>query len=301
MTRWNVDIRSARHIVTLARHLSFTSAAEELGITQSALSRSIQRFEASINLRVFDRNRGGVHLTVVGDEIVKRAVALVREADQFERALHHPAEGLQNSVTLGMGHLPARALLPQVMAEELTDNPALRVKVLVRSSETLLSLLLLDEIEFLICADQLVPEEAPVKRSQIGTFPAAQLVRPGHPLLDEGQRRQPHEFPWIITKQFGRNTPAEKNGLSHLREMAQLEIEDFDCLSSITQNSDAIWVTAQAAATVELQSGSLCHLPVPQSPPGHSIKMMMYSRSDRSLSPAAIRLRDKFRIAAKAI
>lgn len=297
MTRWNIDIRAARHVVTLAKHLSFTRAAEELGITQSALSRSVQRFEKSIDLRLFDRNRGGVHLTVVGKEVVKRALALIREADQFERTLQQSADGLQDSVTFGLGHLPAKALLPSVMAQELAEKPALHVRILVRSSETLLSLLLLDEIEFLICADRMIPEEAPVKRFQIGTFTMGQLVRPGHPLLDKSRRHQPHEFPWIITKKIG-DPPAAENSLHHLREKPQLEIEDLDCLAWITQNSDAIWVTSQAAATRELQSGMLCQLPPSLIPPGASIRMMMYSRGDRSLSPAALRLKEKFRIAA---
>jgi DNA-binding transcriptional LysR family regulator len=301
MTQWNIDIRAARHVAALAKHSSFTRASEELGITQSALSRSIQRFEGAINVRLFDRNRGGVHITAIGKTIVDRARALIREADQFERTLQQSADGLQDSVTLGIGHLPAKALLPQVMALEMTENPDLHVRVMVRSSETLLSLLFRDEIEFAICADRAVPEEAPVRRSRIGTFTMGQLVRPGHPLLDATLGRQPHEFPWIITRMVGDQPTAEDYRLSHLREKPQLEIEDLDCLAAITQSSDVIWVTAQASASRELQSGRLCQLPALPAQFGNSIRMMMFSREDRSLSPAALRLRDRFRIAAKAL
>lgn len=298
MIRWNIDIRAARHIVALAKHLSFTHAAEELKITQSALSRSIQRFESAADIRLFDRNRGGVHLTVVGKEVVKRAITLVQEADEFERAVQQSAQGVQDSVTFGMGHLPAKALLPRAMVQELAENPALHVKVVVRTSETLLTMLLLDEIEFLVCAERAIPEEAPVTRFPIGTFTMDQLVRPGHPLLDAGQRRQPHEFPWIITKQIGDLTAGD-HGLSHLRHKAQFEIEDLSSLAWIAQNSDAIWITSRTIAALELRAGLLRQLPVPSPHDGHSIRMMMYSRSDRSLSPAALRLRDRFRSAAK--
>lgn len=301
MTQWNIDVRFAQHLVALAKHLSFTRAAEELGITQSALSRSIQRFEAAIKLRLFDRNRGGVHLTVVGRELAQRALALVQEANEFERTVQQSARGLQDTIVFGMGHLPAKALLPQVMAQELADNPTLHVKTFVRTSETLLSMLLLDEIEFLVCAEALVPDDAPVKRSPIGAYTMDQLVRPGHPLLDKSRRRQPHEFPWIITKQVGGIRPMdEPNTLSHLRQKPQLEIEDLDCLGWIAQNSDAIWITSRATAARELASGALRQLPAESPSDGHTIRVMMYSRSDRSLSPAALRLRDRFRSAAKA-
>lgn len=299
MTQWNIDIRAARHLVALAKHLSFTRAADELGITQSALSRSIQRFEDAIKVRLFDRNRGGVHLTVVGGELARRAMTLVHEADAFERTVQQSARGQQESLVFGVGHLPAKALLPQVMSRELEANPALHFKVFVRTPETLLSMLLLDEIEFLLCAESLVLDGAPVNRSLIGSYTMDQLVRPGHPLLDQSQRRQAHEFPWIITKQIGdERLIDEENRLSHLRPKPQLEIEDLDCLGRIAQNSDAIWVTSRATAILELESGALCPLP-PESPyESHPIRIMMYSRSDRSLSPATLRLRDRFRSAA---
>lgn len=300
MTQWNIDVRFARHMVALAKHLSFTRAAEELGITQSALSRSIQRFEDSIEVRLFDRDRGSVHLTVVGKQLTERAVALVKEADEFERTIQQSVRGLQDRVVFGMGHLPAKALLPQVMAQELADNPGLHVKVFVRTSEALLSMLLLDQIEFLVCAEQLVPPDAPVRRSPIGSYTMDQLVRPGHPLLAPGPRQLAHEFPWIITKQVELELPAaETNGLSHLRPKPQLEIEDLDCLSSIAQNSDAIWVTSAATAARELKSGALCHLHTHPAMEAHPIRLMMYSRGDRSLSPTALRLQDRLRNVAK--
>jgi DNA-binding transcriptional LysR family regulator len=226
-------------------------------------------------------------------------MALVQEANEFDRTIQQSAEGLQDSVTFGMGHLPAKALLPQAMAQELAENPTLHVKTVVRTSETLLSMLLLDEIEFFVCAEPAVPEDAPVKRFAIGTCQMDQLVRPDHPLLAAGQDRRPHDFPWIITKHMGDPPVPEKHSLSHLRPKPQLEIEDLDCLAWITQNSDAIWVTTIATAARELQSGLLCLLPRHSADDGHPIRIMMYGRGDRSLSPAALRLRDRFRAAAK--
>jgi len=299
MTSWNIEVRSARHVVALAKHLSYTHAAAELGITQSALTRSIQRLEAAVDVRLFDRNRGGVHLTVVGSEVAKRAFALVQEADRLERMLQKSAVGMQDSITFGMGHLPAKALLSQVMTQILAENPELHIKAVVRSPETLLSLLLLDEIEFLICADRLVPDEAPVRRSQIGLFKFGQLVRPQHPLLDRFPSQRPDEFPWVLTKFFGEQPRAENYALSHLRPRPQLEIEDLECLSQITQNSDVIWVTSPAAARPELQLGHLCQLPFPPAHNEQAIKMMMYSRSDRTLSPAALSLAGRFRLATR--
>jgi DNA-binding transcriptional LysR family regulator len=74
MHRINIDLRSLRYVVGLARQLSFTKAADELGVSQSALSRSIQQVERRSAARLFDRDRGGVYLTAVG-RLLERAAA----------------------------------------------------------------------------------------------------------------------------------------------------------------------------------------------------------------------------------
>ena len=54
------DLRQIRHLVTLGKELSFTKAAKELGITQPALTRSIQTIEDKAQVRLFDRDRGRI-------------------------------------------------------------------------------------------------------------------------------------------------------------------------------------------------------------------------------------------------
>ena len=66
----NIELRSLRHVVVLSRLLSYTKAAQELCMTQSALSRSIQTTEEQLKARLFDRDRGGVHLTTLGRTFV---------------------------------------------------------------------------------------------------------------------------------------------------------------------------------------------------------------------------------------
>jgi len=58
----NMDLRSLRQIVVLARELNYTRAAEELGLTQPALSNSIRTFEDKHQVKLFDRSRSGVQL-----------------------------------------------------------------------------------------------------------------------------------------------------------------------------------------------------------------------------------------------
>jgi DNA-binding transcriptional LysR family regulator len=53
----NMDLRRLRHVVILSKLQSYTRAAQELCITQSALSRSIQAIEKHAKVKLFDRDR----------------------------------------------------------------------------------------------------------------------------------------------------------------------------------------------------------------------------------------------------
>jgi DNA-binding transcriptional LysR family regulator len=93
-----MDLRSLRHVVVLGRLLSYTKAAEELGMSQPALSRSIQMVEQRAKVRLFDRDRGGVHLTAIGRLFVDRAAAVLREVDDLDRVLSRAASGAEGNV-----------------------------------------------------------------------------------------------------------------------------------------------------------------------------------------------------------
>ena len=81
-----MDLRQLRHAVTLGKLLNYTKAAQELGLTQSALSRSIQAIEERVQVRLFDRDRGGVRLTELGRLYIARANTLLREAEELDRS-----------------------------------------------------------------------------------------------------------------------------------------------------------------------------------------------------------------------
>ncbi|HAL69671.1 MAG TPA: LysR family transcriptional regulator, partial [Pseudomonas sp.] len=50
-----------------ARHASFTLAARELNLTQSAVSKQVAQLEQMLQRRLFNRLRGGLQLTAVGE------------------------------------------------------------------------------------------------------------------------------------------------------------------------------------------------------------------------------------------
>ena len=86
MSRQLPPLNAVRIFEAAARHLSFVKTAEELGVTQSAVSKQIASLEDFIGARLFERSPAGVMLTLEGREL-QQSIAPAFEAlrDGFQR------------------------------------------------------------------------------------------------------------------------------------------------------------------------------------------------------------------------
>ncbi|MBE7198015.1 MAG: LysR family transcriptional regulator [Parafilimonas terrae] len=94
---------------------SYTAAARTLGISPSAVSKSVQRLEARLGLSLFTRTTRSLTLTPEGRDLHERALRLLREAESIEQAAvaarSEPAGTLKVTAPLPIGvHLLAPAL-----------------------------------------------------------------------------------------------------------------------------------------------------------------------------------------------
>lgn len=86
-----LEIRALRYFVAAAEELSFTRAAARMYVAQQALSREIQRLEARLGTKLFERTTRRVVLTPDGERLVARARELVAQHDAVWASLHLPA------------------------------------------------------------------------------------------------------------------------------------------------------------------------------------------------------------------
>jgi DNA-binding transcriptional LysR family regulator len=75
-----VDLRQLEYFAAVARHRHFTRAADELYVTQSALSQQVRRLEAELGLQLLVRGSRGVELTPAGADLLARAETILAEA-----------------------------------------------------------------------------------------------------------------------------------------------------------------------------------------------------------------------------
>ncbi|CAN7535443.1 LysR family transcriptional regulator [Phenylobacterium sp. LjRoot219] len=281
-----MELRPLRHVAALARHLNYKKAADELGLTQPALSRSIQVTEERYGARLFDRNRGGVHLTAVGRLFVDRAEILIREAADFERTVHRYAGAEEGLVAFGVSPSAARACLPRLLRELAAERPALNVSVAVRRTSALVPLLMSEDIEFLVCPKNDIAPNPGLKSEPLGSFSACLLVRAGHPILSDDTLKV-SEFPIITTGPF-QGADKTRGGLVGLYDLQpRITVESTEALAKVAVDSDAIWMSSTMSAADELASGELVRLDRRDGREAHRFEVMIYSLRERTFSPAS--------------
>lgn len=283
-----MEIRPLRHVAALARRLSYKDAAMDLGLTQPALTRSIQVTEERFSLKLFDRDRSGVRLTSAGRSFLKRAELLLREADDFQRTAQRISDGSEGEIAFGMAPLAAKACLPELVNELLAESPNLKVSIPVREANALLPLLIAEELEFIICTEDQIPSSSPVRSVRLGSFSPSFIVRAGHPLLTK-RNTDATEFPLIASSPYRPGDgPYGTLGID-ARRGPQLVIEDNEALARLAQTSDVIWFSSSLAAPNEISSGVLVELPRPRDCGKSMFHIAMYCLDRRTESPAMIR------------
>ena len=149
-----MDIRQLRTFVTVARRASVTKAAEELHITQPAVSGQLKAMEEELQERLLSRTTSSVTLTQSGEALLARAEAAL---DAFGDFVNH-ARALRGQIAgrlrLGLVMLDPAALgLGELLRRMVGLHPALRIDTQVGRTSWLLDALRSAEIDgaILVC------------------------------------------------------------------------------------------------------------------------------------------------------
>jgi len=128
--RMKIDFAGIQAFVSVAELGGFNKAAAELHITQTALTRRVQKLEAYLGLRLLERTTRSVALTVVGYEFLPKARALVAETNSAVGRLREMARTSSGSFTLACMSTMSSRLLPVLMRKYADRHPANRISLL---------------------------------------------------------------------------------------------------------------------------------------------------------------------------
>ena len=131
----NIDLPPLNCLQTFeaaARHLSFTQAAHELNLTQSAVSRQIKRLEEDLARPLFYRQASGISLTPAGQRYFFTIQRLLRELDRESAELRR--RGADRQLTLASSPTISSIWLARLLPKFQSQYPDLDIRILCSES-----------------------------------------------------------------------------------------------------------------------------------------------------------------------
>jgi len=143
--------------ITVARLGSFTKAAQELELSQPALSRQVMGLEKTLGVRLFDRVGRAVRLTASGEELVGRCGPLLEELNRVTSNLAAASGTTSGRVRLGASESVAVNSLPSILRPYLNANRRVNLRLICRTSERLPDMVASGELDMAVCAVEFEP------------------------------------------------------------------------------------------------------------------------------------------------
>lgn len=147
-----MTLQQLEYIVAVDNYRQFSAAAESCFVTQPSLSTMINKLEAEIGVKIFDRSKQPVMTTEIGQAIVAQARRVLQEAEQVQQIVREQRETLSGELRLGIIPTLAPYLLPLFLKAFSEKYADVTLIIAEQTTETIIQKLKKDQLDVAIMA-----------------------------------------------------------------------------------------------------------------------------------------------------
>jgi DNA-binding transcriptional LysR family regulator len=282
-----MDFDQLETFLEVARHSSFSRAAEKRFRTQPAISSQIRALEEEVGAKLFDRSGGKVALTAAGKvfqqyaeqslDARKTMIVTVAEMERVPRG----------EIVVGANEGTCLHILPEVFAEFKKLYPEVGVQISRLERAKILESIIDNSVDFGV-----VSTPVDDKRLTVVNIHRDELViiaPPGHPLCGKKQAAIADvvRFPLLLPK-VGRTRDALEN-LFHdqgLKPKIAMELDSSELLKRFVAADVGVGFIARSNVIEDVKAGVLAAIPMAGAPIRRDLALVF--RKDKALSRAAL-------------
>jgi DNA-binding transcriptional LysR family regulator len=287
-----LELRQLLALVTVAETESFTKAAEQLSLTQSAVTRQIAALENETHTRLFDRLGRTVVLTSAGRVLQGYAVEMLRLDTEAKHAVNDVRSGIGGKLALGASSTAAAYILPPLLQLFRRDRPGVDLSVLTGPSRRVAELVADNQVDIGMLMDE--PTIGGLTSIKVADYSIALIVYPGHQLI-EISRSKPlgvslHDLgnvPLILMQPGAslRRSADEILEQSGTAPNISMELDNVEAIKKMIEQRLGVSLLPIMSVKDETASGNLVALPInAPNPPRPSI--VIIHRADKYVSGA---------------
>ncbi len=194
-----MDTQHLQAFLSVAKLNSFTAAADQLHLTQPAISKRIAALEGQLNCKLFDRIGRGISLTEAGLALLPRADQILLSVKDTERAISNLSGQVSGSLRLATSHHIGLHHLPQILKRFTQQHPSVHLELDFMDSEKAYSAVTRGEAELAIITLSSAPPDH-ISTTELWQDPLSFVVAQDHQLTKEGHitLEQLSHFPAIL-------------------------------------------------------------------------------------------------------
>lgn len=176
----NLSARDIRAFLAVARTLSFSQAAQQMHLSQSALSTLIGRLEEAFGIRLFDRTTRAVALTAAGAVLASHADQLLFDLGRTVAAVRDVAMVRKGSVAIAALPSLAARIIPNLFRDFKDKHPDIKLSLVDTLSESAFELVREGRVDFALTAAN--PKYGDLDYVPLTTDTFVLLTTESHPL-----------------------------------------------------------------------------------------------------------------------
>ncbi len=283
----NATLRQLKVFEAVARHLSYSRAAEELHLTQPAVSIQIKTLEGHVGLALFEQLGKKVYLTPSGTEMVhfsRAIIQLFQEAEEAMAQFKGISGGKLNVAVISAGDY----FFPRLLVEFARRHPGVKINLTVHNREELLGQLAANLTDLAIMVRP--PQKMDTLNESFAPHPYVIVAAPDHPLV--AKRKIPlsvlkHQ-PFVVREKGSDTWNSMEDGFGeHLKDLnIVMEIKSTETIKQAVIAGMGIGFLSAHTISLELGAGSLTMLDVENFPV--MLDWYVVHRKDKRLPPVAL-------------
>ena len=287
----HLTLRQLKAFGAVARHLSFTRAAEELNLSQPAVSMQIKQLESQVGQPLFEQMGKKIYLTEAGREVYHYAKEISGEIGNMEAALAS-LQGIEHGTLSISVATTAHYFAPKLLSIFYQRFPGVDIRLDVTNRETLLSQLSENVVDMVIMGQP--PRGIEVESGEFMENPLVVIAPPDHPFAKERSipvESLSNETFIVREKGSGTRSAMERFFKTHkLNLNTGMEVSSDEAIKQSVQAGLGLSIMSRDATQMELQLGRLCipdvlHFPIVR-------HWYVVHRKGKRLSPVATAFRD---------
>lgn len=244
---WVMKTTKLRHVVAVDRHGSITAAATALGVTQSAVTKSVAEIERDLGYALFDRRARDVVATDAGREFINRIARIISDLEQLENDVKSARETQESLLRIGICPPSIQGLFNGAIKQFLMKEKKLRLHIAAMTVERGIHSLRVGDIDLLLSPENSIKSETDFKYHSVGTLYARFFFRKKHPLTMKKNItiKDLSQFPIISPDRLNHYAQRLHDLLTQTDSGASRQlhiIEYFPLIADIVGGTDAIGV-----------------------------------------------------------